>query len=53
MPYAAIAAREIILQFAFEGRESPAARRPALFDPLPLPLLAWGFTVVSFLPFIR
>jgi hypothetical protein len=46
-PYDHVAARDVVLNFAFDGQESAAARRPSVFDPLPLPLLAWGYTVVS------
>jgi len=45
-PYDHVAARDIIINFAFDGSDSPGARRPAVFDPLPLTLLAWGYTVV-------
>jgi len=45
-PYDHVAARDIIINFAFDGSDSPGARRPAVFDPLPLTLLAWGYTVI-------
>ena len=50
-PYDHVAAQDVILDFTFNGQESAAAHRPSVFDPLPLPLLMWGYTVVSQIPF--
>ena len=46
-PYDHIAAQYVVLNFTFDGQESAAACRPSVLDPLPLPLLAWGYPVVS------
>ena len=45
-PYDHVATWDIIINFAFDGSDSPGTCRPAVFDPIPLTLIAWSYTVV-------